>query len=79
MITMSSTMPKHITQKTVTRAQRLPPGLAPSPRYVLNLPLAAFFEGCLLTSMTLQNSLMQQMERLGLKEPFRRGSHGTWQ
>lgn len=23
-----------------------------------------------------QNSLMQQMERLGLKEPFRRGSHG---
>lgn len=24
-----------------------------------------------------QNSLMQQMERLGLKEPFRRGSHGT--
>lgn len=25
-----------------------------------------------------QNSLMQQMERLGLKEPFRRGSHGMF-
>lgn len=32
-----------------------------------------------LTAMTTQNSLMQQMERLGLKEPFRRGSHGMWQ
>lgn len=24
-----------------------------------------------------QNGLLAQMERLGLKEPFRRGSHGT--
>lgn len=27
-------------------------------------------------SHSIQNSLLQQMERLGLKEPFRRGSHG---
>ena len=30
-----------------------------------------------LTACDNQNSLMKQMERLGLKEPYRRGSHGT--
>lgn len=30
----------------------------------------------LLTGCTLQNSLAKQFERLGLKEPYRRGSHG---
>lgn len=43
------------------------------------LAVGRYVEGYLLTAMTMQNSLMQQMERLGLKEPFRRGSHGTQQ
>lgn len=32
-----------------------------------------------LTSIGLQqNSLFKQMERMGLKEPYRRGSHGEY-
>jgi alpha,alpha-trehalase len=32
--------------------------------------------GALLTNLALQNSLLRQMERVTIHEPYRRGSHG---